>query len=77
MEILMAAEIIELDCHENMNALEVLSRAIRESPSEVLVIFTVESGDLRFRWSSGMTNKDIVWNMEAIKQSILCCDTNE
>jgi hypothetical protein len=66
----MAAEVIELGAHERMSVAEALGLTLRESPSEVLIIFVDAEGELGIR-SSGMANKDALWNLEVAKSMIL------
>jgi len=67
---MMAAEVIELGGHERMTPEEALSLTLRESPSEVLILFFGHAGDFGVR-SSGMSNKDALWLIENARDTIL------
>jgi hypothetical protein len=66
----MTAEVIELGAHERMSVAEALGLTLRESPSEVLIIFVDAEGQLGIR-TSGMANKDALWSLEVAKSMIL------
>lgn len=67
------AEIIELGAHERMTPEEALGLTSRESPREVLILFTDADGEFGLR-SSGMSRKDALWLIELARDAILGYD---
>lgn len=63
------AEIVELGAHERMSTSEALGLTIRENPSEVLILYIDNDGELGVR-SSGMSNKDALWLVECARNKI-------
>lgn len=66
----MSAEVVELGAHERMTVADALGLTLRESPSEVMIIFVDAEGELGIR-TSGMANKDALWNLEVAKSMII------
>lgn len=66
----MSAKIIELGPHENMTAEQALGVTLRESPSEVLILYYDSEGTLGIR-SSTMSNKDALWILRSAERDIL------
>lgn len=66
----MSAEVVELGAHERMTVADALGLTLRESPSEVMIIFVDAEGALGIR-TSGMANKDALWNLEVAKSMII------
>lgn len=66
----MDANVVELGAHERMSVADALGLTLREGPSEVMIIFTDANGDLGIR-TSGMANKDALWNLEVAKSMII------
>jgi len=64
------AKVVELGAHERMSVADALGLTLREGPSEVMIIFVDVEGDLGIR-TSGMSNKDALWNLEVAKTLIL------
>lgn len=67
---MMSAEVVELGAHERMTVADALGLTLRESPSEVMIIFVDAEGELGIR-TSGMANKDALWNLEVAKSMII------
>lgn len=66
----MSAEVVELGAHERMTVADALGLTLREAPSEVMIIFVDAEGELGIR-TSGMANKDALWNLEVAKSMII------
>lgn len=64
------AEIIELGAHERMTPEEALGITMRESPTEVLILFFDREDDFGLR-SSNISRKDALWLIELARQQIL------
>lgn len=67
---MMSAEVVELGAHERMTVADALGLTLRESPSEVMIIFVDAEGEIGIR-TSGMANKDALWNLEVAKSMII------